>query len=105
MVEVYAANTQGRRRCSVAEVFKVTREGDAFGAHRALGNRKLLWHGTSIAVVAAILKVGLRIMLYDTPRVPVYMTRLECSSSRRSSRRACASCYMTRLECLYTGHA
>ena len=41
------------------------------------GTNKLLWHGTSIAVVAAILKAGLRIMLYDTPRVPVYMTRLE----------------------------
>lgn len=27
-----------------------------------IGNRKLLWHGTNVAVVAAILKGGLRIM-------------------------------------------
>ena len=30
--------------------------------HKDLKNRRLLWHGTNIAVVAAILKSGLRIM-------------------------------------------
>jgi len=69
MIEVYTANTQGYRKCTVAEVFKVTREGDAFGANKKLGNRKLLWHGTNIAVVAAILKSGLRIMPHSGGRV------------------------------------
>merc|ERR1712060_1024348 len=34
-----------------------------------LTNRKLLWHGTSVAVVAAILKSGLRIMPHAGGRV------------------------------------
>ena len=34
-----------------------------------MGNRKLLWHGTSVAVVAAILKSGLRIMPHSGGRV------------------------------------
>ena len=37
-------------------------EGDRFAEHDGLGNRRLLWHGTNVAVVAAILKTGLRIM-------------------------------------------
>lgn len=36
-------------------------QGDRFQAHSKLGNRKLLWHGTNVAVVAAILTSGLRI--------------------------------------------
>jgi poly [ADP-ribose] polymerase len=31
-------------------------------AHDKLDNRRLLWHGTNVAVVAAVLKTGLRIM-------------------------------------------
>jgi hypothetical protein len=34
-----------------------------------LENRKLLWHGTKIAVVAAILQGGLRIMPHSGGRV------------------------------------
>lgn len=33
-----------------------------FKLHNDIAYRKLLWHGTNIAVVAAILKAGLRIM-------------------------------------------
>ena len=40
-----------------------------FAAHDDLDNRKLLWHGTSVAVVAAILKSGLRIMPHSGGRV------------------------------------
>ena len=55
----------------LAGVFRVDRHGEAarFAAHRALGNRRLLWHGTSVAVVAAILKSGLRIMPHSGGRV------------------------------------
>ena len=37
--------------------------------HDKVGNRKLLWHGTNVAVVAAILKSGLRIMPHSGGRV------------------------------------
>ena len=33
-----------------------------FAVHKQVANRKLLWHGTKMAVVAAILKSGLRIV-------------------------------------------
>lgn len=44
-------------------------EGDRFQVHAKLGNRKLLWHGTNVAVVAAILTSGLRIMPHSGGRV------------------------------------
>jgi hypothetical protein len=37
-------------------------EDASYKAFDAVGNRRLLWHGTNVAVVAAILKTGLRIM-------------------------------------------
>ena len=40
-----------------------------FKAHDKKENRKLLWHGTNVAVVAAILKSGLRIMPHSGGRV------------------------------------
>jgi poly [ADP-ribose] polymerase len=45
-------------RREILEVFKVDRkeEGARFAKHSKLGNRKLLWHGTNVAVVAAIMK-------------------------------------------------
>jgi Poly(ADP-ribose) polymerase catalytic domain len=50
---------------------QVTRKGEAqrFGLHTKLGNRRLLWHGTNVAVVAAVLKTGLRIMPHSGGRV------------------------------------
>lgn len=44
-------------------------QADRFQAHSQLGNRKLLWHGTNVAVVAAILTSGLRIMPHSGGRV------------------------------------
>ena len=40
-----------------------------FSTHHKLDNRRLLWHGTNVAVVAAILKSGLRIMPHSGGRV------------------------------------
>lgn len=40
-----------------------------FQAHDHLEHRRLLWHGTNVAVVAAILKNGLRIMPHSGGRV------------------------------------
>lgn len=46
-----------------------SRQGERFQVHSELGNRRLLWHGTNVAVVAAILTSGLRIMPHSGGRV------------------------------------
>lgn len=53
------------------KVFSLDRAGEKarMAPHKKLGNRRLLWHGTSPAVVAAILKSGLRIMPHSGGRV------------------------------------
>merc|ERR1712139_589754 len=53
------------------QVFTLKRNGELSRseAHRDLSNRRLLWHGTSPAVVAAILNSGLRIMPHSGGRV------------------------------------
>ncbi|XP_013790315.1 poly [ADP-ribose] polymerase 3-like [Limulus polyphemus] len=53
------------------DVWKIDREteGSRFNAHSSIKNRKLLWHGTNVAVVAAIMKSGLRIMPHSGGRV------------------------------------
>lgn len=42
---------------------------DRFKPYSSYSNRKLLWHGTGVAVAAAILKDGLRIMPHSGGRV------------------------------------
>ena len=51
--------------CIIYHIFQDKR----FKAHDKITNRKLLWHGTNVAVVAAILKSGLRIMPHSGGRV------------------------------------
>lgn len=65
MVQKYIdATKSGYNNIKMLDMWEVDRngEGDRFKAHKKLGNRRLLWHGTNVAVVAAILKTGLRIM-------------------------------------------
>jgi poly [ADP-ribose] polymerase len=68
----------------VLEVFELDREGEnsRFRAHDADANRRLLWHGTDIATVAAISASGLRIMPSAGGRVGagIYMAT-ECGKS------------------------
>merc|ERR1712032_1672017 len=56
---------------TLEQVFTLKRQGeeDRASQHKAMGNRRLLWHGTSPAVVAAILSSGLRIMPHSGGRV------------------------------------
>ncbi|CAF0826452.1 unnamed protein product [Rotaria sordida] len=70
-IKKYTENTQGYRKCKIIDVWRVGREGDSerFSAHDKIENRKLLWHGTNVAVVVAILKSGLRIMPHSGGRV------------------------------------
>lgn len=60
----------------------VCTQGERFSVHDVLENRRLLWHGTNVAVVAAILKSGLRIMPHSGGRVGkgIYFAS-ECSKS------------------------
>ena len=44
-------------------------QSERYAEHDEIGNRRLLWHGTNVAVVAAILKTGLRIMPHSGGRV------------------------------------
>lgn len=71
IIEKFTEATQGHRKCKIIDVFELDRggEGDRFKEHAKLGNRKLLWHGTSVPVVVAILKSGLRIMPHARGRV------------------------------------
>ncbi|KAK7909660.1 hypothetical protein WMY93_014344 [Mugilogobius chulae] len=57
--------------CKILNVWEVDREteGERFKENDELENRRLLWHGTNVAVVAAILKSGLRIMPHSGGRV------------------------------------
>jgi len=74
MIDKYLVATReasGYYKPELLDVFRVDRhtEGDRFKAHDTLDNRKLLWHGTNVAVVAAILGSGLRIMPHSGGRV------------------------------------
>uniref|UniRef100_V9KQ97 Poly [ADP-ribose] polymerase n=1 Tax=Callorhinchus milii TaxID=7868 RepID=V9KQ97_CALMI len=61
----------GPKSLKILHIWQVDREGedDRFENHSNIENRRLLWHGTNIAVVAAILKTGLRIMPHSGGRV------------------------------------
>lgn len=70
IIEKYL-NATGRTGLTLVDVWEVDRDAEAerFRENDALENRKLLWHGTNVAVVAAILKSGLRIMPHSGGRV------------------------------------
>ncbi|MGB1017369.1 MAG: hypothetical protein ACPG4T_24750, partial [Nannocystaceae bacterium] len=55
----------------LVDVFRTNRHSEAkrYSTHDKMGNRRLLWHGTNVAVVAAILGSGLRIMPHSGGRV------------------------------------
>lgn len=71
MVKTYMERTMGGYKLKLVDLFQVDRHGekDRFAEHSKLSERKLLWHGTNVAVVAAILKSGLRIMPHSGGRV------------------------------------
>jgi len=71
-ISKYFTSTAAKgRKLKILDVFEMDRKGEGakFKAHSKLKNRKLLWHGTSVAVVVAILKSGLRIMPHARGRV------------------------------------
>lgn len=64
LLQEYSSACPDGRKATLLDIWRVDRKGEKerFQAHESLDNRKLLWHGTNVAVVAAILKAGLRIM-------------------------------------------
>jgi poly [ADP-ribose] polymerase 2/3/4 len=73
-VDPYGMSGFSRRhgtKVKLLEVFDMSREGEAdrYASFDALGGRTLLWHGTNVAVAAAICSSGLRIMPNSGGRV------------------------------------
>ncbi|XP_067907485.1 protein mono-ADP-ribosyltransferase PARP3 [Heterodontus francisci] len=72
MIKKYVDMTgSGYRSLKILNIWTLNRdgEGERFKVHNNIENRRLLWHGTNVAVVAAILKTGLRIMPHSGGRV------------------------------------
>ena len=75
LIKTYTDNTKTssgwNSGIELLDVWEVEREGssDRFAEHKDITHRKLLWHGTNVAVVVAILKTGLRIMPHSGGRV------------------------------------
>eukprot|EP00743_Colponemidia_sp_Colp-15_P002076 GILK01002252.1.p1 GENE.GILK01002252.1~~GILK01002252.1.p1 ORF type:complete len:618 (-),score=140.78 GILK01002252.1:102-1928(-) len=71
VIHKYFTATKEAQELELVDVFEIDREGEGgrFSQHDSIQNRKLLWHGTNVAVVAAILNCGLRIMPHSGGRV------------------------------------
>ncbi|XP_013068782.2 protein mono-ADP-ribosyltransferase PARP3-like [Biomphalaria glabrata] len=73
VLEKYFQATKGisSQKLTLSNIWEVDREGEGkrFANNDKIDYRKLLWHGTNVAVVAAILKTGLRIMPHSGGRV------------------------------------
>ncbi|KAM7040819.1 LOW QUALITY PROTEIN: protein mono-ADP-ribosyltransferase PARP3-like [Acridotheres tristis] len=69
LIQTYVTQTGHKLR--ILNIWQVARDGEdeRFKAHELLEHRRLLWHGTNVAVVAAILRSGLRIMPHSGGRV------------------------------------
>ncbi|XP_010183546.1 PREDICTED: poly [ADP-ribose] polymerase 2 [Mesitornis unicolor] len=65
LIQNYVAQTGHKLR--ILNIWQVARNGEDETA--LLEHRRLLWHGTNVAVIAAILKSGLRIMPHSGGRV------------------------------------
>lgn len=70
-------------------IWSVSRKGEAqrFVTYDKLDNRRLLWHGTNIAVAAPIITSGLRIMPHSGGRVGagIYLAALQEKSAQYTS--------------------
>jgi len=72
IIETYFDNTKVQgSKLKLLEVWALDRSGEKkrVEKHKNVSNRKLLWHGTKVAVMCAILRDGLRIMPHSGGRV------------------------------------
>ena len=89
-IQKYFDNTKGSHSSAkLIDAWKVDRHGedDRFKKFNEVDNRKLLWHGTNIAVVAPILTSGLRIMPHSGGRVGagIYLASMQEKSAQYTS--------------------
>ena len=72
VIKTYMERTAAaNNKLKLIDAFRLDRKGERerFTAHDDVKERKLLWHGTNVAVVAAIVGSGLRIMPHSGGRV------------------------------------
>jgi poly [ADP-ribose] polymerase len=90
LIDNYLKATRYGSHNTIIDAFRADRHGEAarFDAHKHIDNRKLLWHGTNIAVIAAILSSGLRIMPHSGGRVGkgIYLASEQSKSAGYTSR-------------------
>ena len=60
-------SSTGRWKIKWLEIFKLWREGEAKKFKKHIGNRKLLWHGSTFSNLGGILSQGLRIVPPEAP--------------------------------------
>jgi poly [ADP-ribose] polymerase len=90
LVNKYFEETKGSSSSSkLLDVWSVDREGES-KRHKGfseLDNRRLLWHGTNIAVAAPIITSGLRIMPHSGGRVGsgIYLASMQEKSAQYTS--------------------
>ena len=70
-LETYVKNTQGHQKLKILDIYKLARNGEdkIFAQHDSLDYRKLLFHGSNVAVFPAILSGGIKIMPHSGGRV------------------------------------
>lgn len=70
-IETYLNNTSEYQKLEILEIYSLNRhdESERFSQFNHLEYRKLLWHGSSVAVFASILQGGLKIMPHSGGRV------------------------------------
>jgi len=71
ILEKFYNQTKEGGNMKIKHIYKIDRNGEKsrHDQHKDISNRKLLWHGTNVAVCSAILKTGLRIMPHSGGRV------------------------------------
>eukprot|EP01134_Creolimax_fragrantissima_P001491 CFRG1491T1 len=104
MIEKYFEATKGAHsRAKLLDIWAVDRQGEAkkFDMFKTLQNRRLLWHGTNLAVVAPILTNGLRIMPHSGGRVGkgIYLASLNSKSQSYTS------AYGAKFACMFLAEA
>eukprot|EP01106_Pelomyxa_sp_JSP_P008667 TRINITY_DN2412_c0_g1_i2.p1 TRINITY_DN2412_c0_g1~~TRINITY_DN2412_c0_g1_i2.p1 ORF type:complete len:248 (+),score=52.45 TRINITY_DN2412_c0_g1_i2:121-864(+) len=69
LIQKYLTNTHPRGTPTIKTIYRVEREGEAarFEPSKALGNRKLLWHGSRLTNFVGIISQGLRIAPPEAP--------------------------------------
>lgn len=102
-IQTYFDSTKQNTGAKIYNVWRVEREGEKqrHERYKKLDNRKLLWHGTNVAVVAPILTSGLRIMPHSGGRVGsgIYLANMQEKSAFYTSS------YGSKYACMFLAEA